>query len=355
MIGKRISQARKAAGLSMRGLAERAGVSAMSISKYENEQTTPSSRVLIALADVLNVRVEYFFRPTSVKLESVEYRKHSKLQPKKLEQIEANIIEQLERFFELSDYLPVRPVETFNLPRGLPAQIDSYDDIEVVADSVRKAWELGTNPLPELTDMLEERGVMIFQSDILHDKKFDGLAAVVDGFPVVVVGRDWPGDRQRFTLAHELGHLVLHKRLSDHLDEEKACNRFAGAFLAPASEVRKELGETRTWLEPRELCVLKKAWGLSMQGWMYRAADLGILAKSNLGKMYGYFRKRGWHKQEPCENYPREQPQLFLQLVYHALAENLISESKAAELLAMSLTEFHAQRYMESDPQAVNQ
>ena len=74
---------------------------------------------------------------------------------------------------------------------------------------------------------------------------FDGMAATVDGIPVVVVGRGWPGDRQRFTLAHELGHLVLHGRLASDVDEEAAANRFAGAFLAPADEVRKELGEKR--------------------------------------------------------------------------------------------------------------
>ena len=61
--------------------------------------------------------------------------------------------------------------------------------------------------------------------------QFDGLQATVADKPVIVVSKGWPGDRQRFTLAHELGHLLLHGRLTDGLDEERACHRFASAFL----------------------------------------------------------------------------------------------------------------------------
>jgi len=180
------------------------------------------------------------------------------------------------------------------------------------------------------------------------------MAATVDGIPVVVVGRGWPGDRQRFTLAHELGHLVLHGRLAPAVDEEAAANRFAGAFLAPADEVRKELGEKRIWLEPRELEVLKKTYGLSMQGWMHRARDLGILADVHYVEMRKFFSSRGWNKTEPGDQYAPECPQLFDQLVYRALAQELISESKAAELMRMPLTEFQKRRNWQDDRAAAH-
>jgi Zn-dependent peptidase ImmA (M78 family) len=191
--------------------------------------------------------------------------------------------------------------------------------------------------------MLEERGIKVFQSQAINDR-FDGMAATVNGIPVVVVGRGWPGDRQRFTLAHELGHLVLKDRLAPIVDEEAAANRFAGAFLAPADEVRKELGEKRDWLEPRELEALKTTYGLSMQGWMHRAKDLGILSEVRYVAMRKFFSSRGWNKLEPGVQYAQERPQLFDQLVYRALGQDLISESKAAELMRMPLTEFHKQR-----------
>lgn len=347
MIGERIKQARKAAGLSLRALADRAGVTAMAISKYEGGKSTPSSRVLLDLSKALGVRTEYFFRPVKIELQEMKHRKHSRLPKKALDQIEGDVKEQLERFIELEQLLPNGPVQAFKLPENLPAPVATLDEVEAVARDLRTSWGLGVDPIPVLTDMLEERGIKVFQSQAINDR-FDGMAATVDGIPVVVVGRGWPGDRQRFTLAHELGHLVLQGRLAPDVEDEAAANRFAGAFLAPADEVRKELGETRVWLEPRELEVLKKTYGLSMQGWMHRAKDLGILPDVHYVEMRKFFSSRGWNKTEPGEQYPPERPQLFDQLVYRALGQDLISESKAAELLRMPLTEFQKKRNMPS-------
>lgn len=355
MIGDRIKQARAAAGLSQRQLAEKAGISAMAISKYEANKSVPSSKVLLALGQALGVRVEYFFRTAAVELEEVEYRKHARLPKKVLKQIEGDVIEQIERFLELEDYLPTRPIEAFRVPAGLPDRVRDLDAIEAIADQVREAWGLGMNPIYELMDTLEERGIKIFVSRALHENKFDGMAAFVDGMPIIVVGEQWPGDRQRFTLAHELAHLILKERLADSLDEEAAAHRFAGAFLVPASEARKELGERRRRLEPRELCVLKRAYGLSMQGWMHRAKDLQIISAHDHVQMVKFFRMKGWHKREPCEQYPRERPQLFTQLVFHALAEDLIGEAKAAELLRLPLEEFHKLRDVDGADQTLGQ
>lgn len=220
---------------------------------------------------------------------------------------------------------------------------------------MREAWDLGTNPIPDLTDTLEVHGIKVFQTKLFHGNRFDGLAATVRGNPIIVVGEEWPGDRQRFTLAHELGHLLLKGRLNRVLDEEKACHRFAGAFLVARTAVFQELGQRRRWLEPQELCVLKKVYGLSMGGWLHRAGDLGILVDSHYQKLVRYFRARGWHKKEPCEDCPREKTQLLTQLVYRALAEDLISESKAAELLRVPLKKFHSLRNMERAAQAAHQ
>ena len=356
MIGGRIHQARRSAGLSMRALGEKAGISAMAISKYENNKSTPSSAVMLSLARALGVRVEYFFRVSQIELKEVEYRKHSRLPKKVLNQIEGDVIEQIERYLELEEFLPVSPIESFSLPAGLPEHIENYDEIETISGKIRQAWQLGSNPIPDLIDTLEERGIKVFRSNALHGNKFDGLAARVNGTPVIVVGRDWPGDRQRFTLAHELGHLALAGRLAEHLDEELAAHRFAGAFLAPASEVVKELGYQRKMLEPAELCALKHAYGLSMQGWLYRARDLNVISQVAFQNMYRMFAARGWRKEEPGPGYDPEKPKLFMQLVFHAFAEDLIGESKAAELLGKSLSEFRTIRNMElCEPQAANQ
>lgn len=353
MIGDRILQARKASGLSMRALAERAGISAMAISKYENNKSTPSSGVMMALADALDVRVEYFFRTARVELKEVEYRKHSKLPKKVLDHIEGDVIEQIERYLELEEVLPVSPIGKFTLPEL--DKVEDYDDIEHAAEKVREAWGLGKNSIPDLIDTLEEKGIKVFLSNSLHDEKFDGLAAQVNNTPIVVLGKDWPGDRQRFTLAHELGHLVLGPLLANDLDVEKAANRFAGAFLVPAQEVFKELGTKRNRLDPRELHILKLSYGLSMQGWLYRAADLGVLNRKATQEMWKLFNKEDWRKKEPWDQCPTEKPKLFCQLVLRAYAEDLITASKAAELMKIPVTELRAIRNVDiCEYQAIN-
>lgn len=348
MIGDRIKRARAAAGLSQRDLADRVGVSAMAISKYERDEMTPGSEVLLAIAGALKVRTEYFFRPTRVTVEEVDYRKHASLPKKEQARIEALVGEQVERWVELDEILPGPWAAPFEVLGGLPERISKLGEVEAAAEQVRKEWELGLDPIPNLVDTLEVHGIKVFSIDYDAGKGFDGLAFRVADTPVLVCASDWPGDRQRFTLAHELGHLVLKGRLTDKLDEEKACHRFAGAFLVPRQKVIAALGQRRRWLEPKELQILKHEWGFSMNGWVHRAGELRILAPSNLREMWKLFSRKGWRKKEPGPAYPAERSDLFDQMVYRALGQDLIGESKAAELLQLTVSEFHRQRRMEA-------
>jgi Zn-dependent peptidase ImmA (M78 family) len=162
-------------------------------------------------------------------------------------------------------------------------------------------------------------------------QEFDACTFVADDAPVIVTKAGLPGDRQRFNLAHELGHLVM---IIDHtVDEEKAAHRFASAFLVPASTVLFELGQHRSQLDFNELYLLKRKYGLSMQAWIYRSRDLGIIGENTTEKLYRLFSQKGWKKKEPGEALPPEEPLRFRRLVYHALAEDLISQTRAKELL----------------------
>lgn len=359
MFSIRLHRARKAAGLSLRDLGELVGVSHAAIKKYEDGVAMPSSDILIRLSRALKVRTEYFFRPEPVALEGIEYRKRSSLPKKRLDAITHEVIDQIERRIELENLFPQSPVKPFTTVEGLAASITSMDQIENVVELVREAWELGFDPIPDLIDVLETYGIRVFMIDADADNKFDGLAARVSGMPIVVVGRHWPGDRQRFTLAHELGHLMLEGRLGSDLAEEMACNRFAGAFLFPRASVLQEMGAHRNAIELRELGLLKEEFGLSMAGILYRARDLGIISPAYRDEQAKLFRFKGWHLKEPGRDYPAEKAHIFEQLVFHALAEEYIGESKAAELMNMSLAQFRRVRSMESTEEppraAVNQ
>lgn len=344
MIGQRLYRARKAAGLSLRDLGAQVGLTHAAIKKYEDEQATPPSPTLLKLARTLKVRTEYFFRPETVALDHIEYRKRSSLPKKRLQAIEHEVIDQIERRIELENLFPLPPVAPFAPAKKLPASITDLTQIEEAAEAVRKAWDLGYDPIPDLIDVLETHGIRVFMIDAHADPKFDGLAASVNQMPIIVVGSNWPGDRQRFTLAHELGHLMLTDRLGEDLNEEMACNRFAGAFLVPRQSVVQALGAHRSYIEPKELALLKEEFGLSMMGLLYRTSDLGIVTPAWRHEQMKLFQIKGWRITEPGNPYPAESAHIFEQMVFHALAENYIGESKAAELMKMSLSDFQVVR-----------
>jgi Zn-dependent peptidase ImmA (M78 family) len=327
----------------------------MAISKFERGEATPTSKSLIQLARAFNTPIEFFFRPDTVTLGELEYRKRSSLGKKQLERIKADVLDNVERFIELLSLFPKPPVTAFENPVNLAGPIASLDQVEQVALEVRDAWQLGRDAIPNLADLLEERGIFVLVTDADGYSKFDGLAARVNGFPLIVVGAGWPGDRQRFTLAHELGHLVLGEHLTDGIDNEVACNRFAGAFLAPKGAVINELGNRRNHIEWRELYQLKHEFGLSMLAWVYRARDVGVITQNTAEILIRMFSSKGWRKKEPGDPFPSECPHLFEQLVMHAFAEEMISMSKAAELMSLSLGEFRARLTIESHHVAVNQ
>ena len=339
-VGQRILRARSAAGLSLRELAEAVGVSHTAIANYEAGRDNPSSGTLLKLATALNVQLEYFFRPARVDLGQVVpvYRKRSSLTETGERQTLARVLGWLEQYLTVEDVLAIDR-HRFQQPDGFPFVIAQLADVEKAAVALREKWNLGLDPIENLTELLEDKGIKV--GLVEADDDFDACTFSVgpgDLLRFVAVKQGLPGDRQRFNLAHELGHSLL--VVADDVDVEKAAHRFAGAFLVPEPTVIDELGVKRHSLDLRELQLLKHKYGLSMQAWMYRAKDLGIITQRTFGTLFGAFKKRGWDKVEPGKQYPAETPTRMERLVRRALAEDLISEIRASELLGRPLREF---------------
>lgn len=347
MIGERLKRARSAAGLSMEKLGKIAGVSATMIKKYEHDESMPSSPVLIKMAQALGVRTEFFFRPTTVELSAIEYRKRFNTPQRVLKKILADALDQAERWFELRNLWPEFPIPDFERPANLP-DVATLEDLETFSAAVREAWQLGLNPLPDMIDLLESKGILVIMTRTESADRVDGIQASVEKQPIIVISDHWPGCRQRFTLAHELGHLLLHDFLPDHMDEEQACDRFASAFLLPRPEAIKHLGAQRHSIDWKEIHLLKHEYGLSMGSILYRCRDLGILTPQKHKTLSIQFSAKGWRKKEPGEAYPQEQTRLFEQLVHRGAGEGLISDSKAAELLKMPVARFRTIKMMEA-------
>ena len=352
MMAERIRQARLAAGLTLAALGKRVGVSHTAIQKYEKGLLTPSSSQLQKLANACGVRTEYFFRAHKVALIQPRFRKTVAFGKKAEAAIGIRVAEQLERRIRLLDAFPTAPLPQFEIPASLPIHVSTPEEVERCAEALRHTWQLGMAPIGNLTCMLETMGLLVITVDESHPG-FCGLATsgqTTDGrlFPVIAVSRRWPGDRQRFTLAHELAHLMLEGRTASHLDMERACDRFAGAFLAPGVAVRQRLGQTRHVLEWRELHALKHEFGLSMGGWLHRAQDCGVISDTTYAAMHRILTARGWRTREPGTPLPEETSWLFDQLVYRALGERYLSESQAAGLLGQPQTSLSQLRNMHS-------
>ncbi|MCP4589617.1 MAG: ImmA/IrrE family metallo-endopeptidase [bacterium] len=204
------------------------------------------------------------------------------------------------------------------------------EDAEKAAESVKACWRLGDQPIESVTAAIEDGGGVVVGSGG-EDDLFDGLSGWAnETIPLVVVSSAVSDDRRRFSLAHELGHLFM--EVDDKVDvsaAEKLAHRFAAAFLVTAATARRELGNRRRHLYIRELAMHKQKHGLSMQAWLFRAADLGIIEQSHARTLYATMGARGWRRQEPVDFEGKERPTVLRRLTVRALAEDLISPAQA--------------------------
>ena len=351
-VGQRIRASRRAAGLSLRDLEARIDnrVTAQAISKYERDESMPSSGVLIALADALGVPVDYLASDRNMVLEAVEFRKKRLTSRREEAQVEARVLLLLERYLTVEELLGL-PSVVWDKPREAPWPVlRDPAEAEHAAQGLRAYWGLGLDPIPNLVELLEERGIKVLSMGLTN---IDGLTARVrreDGSVAsgVVVNQEDRGERQRFTLAHELGHMVLD--IARQVDDEKAAHRFAGAFLMPADTLRAEAGRHRTSMGWSELFDLKRIFGVSVQALTYRCKDLGIFGNALFRQLFDEFTRHGWRSRPYREPHAMagEEPRRFERLCFRALAEGAISEARAAELLGLSARELN--RRMEEPP-----
>ena len=337
MLGQRIKQFRLAKNYSLDELVAATGgiVSKVALSKYERGIIKPSNRVLAAIAKALNVKTINLALQPNVKVQFVAYRKGSGLSKKEQSNVESLITSKLEDRVKIQDLLfssskPNLPVKSF--------KVKSIKDVESFAIELRSKWKLGLDPISNLTELLENNFVHVIFID--NAKSFDGISALVYAndtqlkAAAVVSKNHIPGERQRLNLAHELGHIVLD--IAPNLDEERVAFRFGGAFLAPKDSVLNIVGSRREHFQPRELFILKKIFGISIQALLFRLRDLDIISQTSFSNWYRIINKNNWKKNEPMPM-EEETSHWFEKNVLHAFSEGLISSDEAARLLGENI------------------
>lgn len=316
-------------------------VSAQALSKYERDEMMPASDVLMAIAKALAVSEGYLLGESDLTLESVEFRKNRITNRKEEAAVKAAVLSAVERYLEIEDFVGAASV-AWNRPHGAPFPVREPADAEAAAVRLRSAWDLGIDAIPNLAEFLEEQGIKVIPLPL--GESVSGLMCRArrssgEEVPVIVVNERDTGERQRFTLAHELGHIVLEG--PDGAKGEKLAHWFAGAFLMPAETLWQEVGKHRSSVSVAELFKLKAVFKVSAQAITYRLKDLQIIGEALFKKLFDFFTREGWRKppyDEPGK-IPPERPDRFKRLCFRAVAEGVVSESKAAELLGVSVRE----------------
>jgi Zn-dependent peptidase ImmA (M78 family) len=294
------------------------------------------------LSKALHVQPDFFFRNTKIELGNLEFRKLTKLPVKEQNKIVEHTKDVLSRYLELEEILGIET--NFENPLKEFSVISSIEDIEEAALQVRKSWNLGLDPIYNTIELLEDNHIKVVS--VNSEDSFDGMQTWLNQtIPVIVINESKlkSPDRIRFTVLHELAHLLLPSGdLSDKI-KERYCNQFAAAMLIPKTAIQKELGISRKKLFIQELGELKKQYGISVQALMYRCKDLTIISESHLNQLIDIIAHNDWKITEPIQYTGLEESNRFTQLLFRALAEELISVNKAAVLNKQSLTDFYKQ------------
>jgi Zn-dependent peptidase ImmA (M78 family)/DNA-binding XRE family transcriptional regulator len=326
ILGERIRQAREFRGLSQSELAQRAGIKQPTVAQYEAGLTQPSESVLQSIALATGFPVSFFSRETIPFPEgSLFFRRRRSLPAKAHREIyrSAQIV------FELALHL-------LQFIEGISMRIPRLTGVSPEEAARRTRTSLGLEPdtpIKHLTRTLERGGVLVLRLPIARpERDFDGFstwAGKPTELPVIVVAPNLPGDRLRFTLAHELGHLVLHPNQRIALDEfEQQANRFAAEFLLPEDRFRDEFP---AFSDVEALLPLKQRWGVSLQSLLVRAHELRMIPKRSYERSFQKLTTLGWRTEEPLD-VPVEKPRLLTQM-----AELVYGKPIATEKLARAV------------------
>ena len=352
MFGHRIELARKRSGLSLRALSEALGGSPShrAIREFEKEEATPDGAMLKRLSEILDVSQEFLMGGWVSRLEGVEFRKLASSSVRDRAGVEMEVIDLVDRYLSVEVVLEL-DAAGWNPPIPLD-RLTEEAEAETVAGRLRDAWDIGDDPIPDLTELLEERGLKVLAISL--PASVSGLTCWAirpnnrGRLPVIVVNLDHGLERRRFTLAHELAHRVMD---TDSLAKpESAANRFAGAFLVPASHLRRHVSSarhpSRSQLGYGEVIRLKRYYRVSAAAILIRLGQIGVLQDEAVRQAFQGI-ARTWRKCEPLPietdgEGPIEMPRRFEHLCHWALAERQISPLRAAMLLRVPMTAIEA-------------
>lgn len=274
-------------------LARRVKISQAKLSKIEAGIVQPTEDLLAAFGNELQFKERFFLHSELRRISPVSFhRKRQKLSAGDWEAINARA-----EVYRVTLVEMLRAVE-LSSKRAAAPQIDpdQYDGrVDDIASAVRQTWLLPRGPVDDVVEICEDAGIVVIPFDFGTELIDAFCQHATDGLPplIFINSRMKEVDRIRFSICHELGHLVMH-RMPNKIMEEQA-NQFAAAFLMPAQDIRHSLRQ----LSLEKLMALKLYWKVSMQALVRRARDLGEITERAFKYYMVEMSKRGWRSKEP--------------------------------------------------------
>lgn len=323
---ERLIQVLAARRLSQTQLATMVGVSPATISKWRSGQQAPEIEALERLASVVNVAPEWFTRPMLPKISKPLFRSNASAHVAARAMLEARVewadefVSKLAEFVDFPDLC---------IPTCKFKNIDEISDadIEDAANECRLLWGLGSKEIPDLALAAESNGILLVREET-GVAQIEGLSAWSSSLnrPLILLSSDKGNAfRSRFDLAHEIGHLILHRYVGNELESERyklkenQAHRFAGALLLPAEAFAAEI---RTPVTLDSLLLTKQRYGISVAASIMRLHALGIISDEEKQSLYKRLSARWGVKSEPGDDYRKPESPRLLKRTIELLASS---------------------------------
>ncbi len=340
----RIFQARVSRSFSQEELASAVQVTKQAISKYETGAARPSDAVIVKIAEVLEYPLSFFENEPGIVSapQSTCFFRSYKTSSKK----ERLALTERGEIFEDTVFGKLKTYVAFPEPNLLDIEQDgpyTQDDCEDIAMRLRKLWGIGTGPIDRFVDIVQENGIIIANMPC-SEPKIDAFSFMKNGIPYIFIsGNTVSSVRWRYSLAHEIGHLILHseyfnKRISqsDHDRLEEEANSFASALLLP----QQSFFEDVTVASVEYFLYLKKKWKVSISAMIMKCKLFGLLSDAQVGALYRKLAIKGWRKAEPLDNIcQHEKPYLLKQAFELILDNNIIARENIEKEFGLYVNE----------------
>ena len=343
MIGRNIKKYRLLSGYSMRDFADVLNVSHQTVKKYEDGTMMPTSTRLIEIAKVLNVKIsDLVYEYNIPTLKYVNFRKNKTLIKKKEEGLKMLIADEIAKYIEILNYAD----ETYSYDKEKwNFEVNNIDELENIAIKVRRILGVSDDcALENLTDKLEDNNFLILE--INFEEKFDGFCEQVDNLAFIILSSKGY-ERNRFTLAHELGHLIL--KFNEDLDDsekERYCDYFASCLLMPKKAMKRELelGQRKLInnISINELMLLAKEYQVSINAVIMRLYSLNIIDENKKKNLFILLSKYGLKTKQL--KFIQEHPTRRNKLIFRLESENILNKDEVIKYLGVTTNE-----YFESD------